>query len=255
MERRKIMLLSIMVAMIIAFAVFSSFGSVWFSNSNTVPVLWPSHTQNVPSNNTSPDQINLVYGYQRVQITPENVQSVLQTMKRPEQYSQTILLHLYWGAGESSSVSIQGCKDGAYSAAKVIQGAQIQYNIWGNGVLYRWYQGNKTWYQGKATFMDHDLLQRIPTYETILSLPKGQIRSASYTMLDQKTCIYVEAVDGQAGNNIRYWIDATQGLLLRAEAYNGEQIIWRVEISDLTPSITNPALFFLPNGTDVRTLS
>lgn len=255
MERRKIMLLSVMVAMIIAFAVFSSFGSVWFSNSNTVPVLWPSYAQNAPSSSASPDQINLVYGYQRVQITPENVQSVLQTVKRPEQYSQTILLNLYWGAGESSSISIQGCKDGDYSSAKVTQGAQVQYNILGNGVLYRWYQGDKTWYQGNATFMDNDLLQRIPTYETILSLQKDQILSASYTILDQKTCIYVEAVDGQTGNNTRYWIDATQGLLLRAEAYTGEQIIWRVEISDLMPSVTNAALFFLPNGTDARTLS
>ena len=258
MDRRKITLLSVMIAMIILFAFFSSFGNVWFSNNNTIPVLWPSPAQNTAPNGETPSVDTtevFAHGYQRIQLTPENVQSVVATLSRPEAYTQTILLHLYWGNGADSSVSIQGCTDGAYSAAKIVQGVQIQYNIWGNDTLYRWYQGDQNWYQGKISFMNGDLLQRIPTYETILSLEKKRILSASYTRLGQTACIYVEASENKDGAYTCYWVDAVQGLLLRAEAYEGEQMIWCVEVSDLTLSIPGETLFLLPDGTDVRTRS
>lgn len=255
MDRRKITLLSVMIAMIIVFAIFSSFGNIWFSNSTTIPVLWPSPTQNVGPNGEVPVSEKadvFAHGYQRIQLTPKNVQAVIETLSRPKTYTQTILLHLYWENGEDSSILIQGCTDGAYSAAKILQGAQIQYNILGNGTLYRWYQGDQNWYQGNVSFMNEDLLQCIPTYETVLSLKKSQILSASYTILEQTTCIYIEASGSNDGDHTCYWIDAVQGLLLRAESYEGEKMIWCVEVSDFILSVLDETLFLLPNGTDVR---
>ncbi len=115
------------------------------------------------------------------------------------------------GESKQSVISIVCSKAGEYSAAKAVQSGQVQYSIWGNGTLYRWYQGEQNWYQGRVSFMTGDLLQRIPTYETILSLKQDQILSAEYVALNQRTCIYVESAESSINTRIHYWIDAEQG--------------------------------------------
>ncbi len=253
LDERKRTLFAGMIAILIIFALFSGFWKAISSDSGTVPVLWPSPTLETPG--TKPSNIILVNGYQQVQLTTKTVQAVIETLKRPEQYSQNILLTVYWGQEEKGTVSVVSSTMNGYAAAKITQMGQVQYNIWGKGTLYRWYEGDQNWYQGELSFMNNDLLQRIPTYETVLSLNSDQILSAGYVTLDQKTCIYVESSESSSNSQTCYWIDAMLGLLVRAESYIDDQMIWCVEISDITTSDIDKSVFCLPNGTDVRNVS
>lgn len=255
MDKQKMTLFAGMIAMIIVFAIFSSFWGVIFSTGGSIPVLWPSPTVETSPNGGNASNVRLVDGYQRIQITPKSVQPVIKTLARPQQYSQTIQLTLFWGESKQSVISIVCSKAGEYSAAKAVQSGQVQYSIWGNGTLYRWYQGEQNWYQGRVSFMTGDLLQRIPTYETILSLKQDQILSAEYVALNQRTCIYVESAESSINTRIHYWIDAEQGVLLRAEAHRDDRMIWCIEVSEFSTTTIDESLFCLPNGVDVRTLA
>ncbi len=69
MDKQKMTLFAGMIAMIIVFAIFSSFWGVIFSTGGSIPVLWPSPTVETSPNGGNASNVRLVDGYQRIQIT------------------------------------------------------------------------------------------------------------------------------------------------------------------------------------------
>ncbi|MGI6497658.1 MAG: hypothetical protein ACOX0U_02245 [Oscillospiraceae bacterium] len=255
MDKRKMTLFAGMLAVIIVFAIFSSFWSVIFQTGGSISVLWPSPAADASPNSGNMEHITLADGYQRIRIDPENVQAVVRTLARPQQYTQTVRYTLFWGEKEQRTASVFCATLGEYTAAKAEQPGKTQYSIWGKGTLYRWYQGEHNWYQSQISYITADTLQYIPTYEAVLLLKQDQIQLAQYVTLNQKTCIYVEFMEPDSDTRSGYWIDAEQGVLLRAESYDGDRMIWSVEVSAFSTSAVDESLFSLPNGVDVRTLS
>jgi hypothetical protein len=95
-----------------------------------------------------------------VKLTPQNVQDVIASISRPESYSRTYEVILYWNDGsrtETVSVTLS-------ETTLTVNDEQIDI-------------------AGK-TVSEIDLLSRIPAYESVLDVSVDEIRSADYVTLD-----------------------------------------------------------------------
>ena len=128
----------------------------------------------------------------------------------------------------------------------------------GEEQVYSWYEGEAVWCTAPASVSSADLAQRLPTYETVLSLPMDSISAAGYETKGGIPCIYVEVYGSVAGYQERYWISVDSGLLVAAETIT-EQADVAYRMSALTPiqslPVSHEGLFSLPDGTILHTVS
>ena len=242
---------SVLFAVLIVLAVIGSFG-VSLLSSKTSPVLWPTVDGNEGADTPSVSAGEIAGGYLQVNVTPETVQSVIATLKRPESYSRNVTVDFFWGQSGHGQLMISCYVSGNYSAARVTQNGRTQHSILGNDILYLWYDNEQDWYEGNANEMSGDLLQRLPTYETVLELPQTDITDAGFVSANGNDCILVETLDEALGYTKRYWIEIGTGLLLYAETQKDEKIVWRMSAENPEIPLLSDEPFLLPNGTDVR---
>ena len=82
--------------------------------------------------------------------------------------------------------------------------------------------------------------------EELLQLPVENIISASYEQYMNESCILVEYSSGEFGYTDLVFISVSTGLLMGAETYDGDTLIYRM--SSTMPNLTSPdeGLFQLP---------
>ncbi len=101
-------------------------------------------------------------------------------------------------------------------------------------------------YDGSA-----DPWMRLLTYEDVLELPVEDILSAGYRQYSGVECIYVEYIDGSDTYVNRIYVSVSPGLLMGAEAYEDNVLIYRMYVSDLelsTPDCEHICPARLPNS-------
>lgn len=182
-----------------------------------------------------------------VEVTPDTVQEVIASLSRPENYYRQLTVGLYWDGGSGGS-QVEIWADGDYVRTAISNGDITQYRLVGDGTLYLWYAGDKTWKERKSQTDTADLAQRIPTYEDVLALDPEQIISAGYEQKNDRSCIFVE-VNKEGGNIDRYWIDTDSGLLSAAESRSGDTITYEMAEIQLTAPVEAKLTFALPDGT------
>ena len=181
-----------------------------------------------------------------VEVTPDTVQSVISTLSRPESYSRSMTVTLYWGEKGQGDQKVQMWADDGYVKTTVTSGSGIQHRLVGDGKLRLWYDGDTTWKEIPAGSHSADLAQHIPTYEDVLSADKSEITEASYVHKGDKDCIYVEVI--QNGVTDRYWIETATGLLAFCETLEGEKVVYSMEETDYTSPLEDTTVFLLPDG-------
>lgn len=254
MSPKKRVFFALVIAAIIVLAVFSSFAINLFLR-NTPTVELPDLTGPSASDPVPTDDFNL-NGHLPVDITPETVQEVIRTLSRPDSYQRSLTVEYFWGNGESALTSLQIWQNGALSRTEVTPPTKLtQYNLTDGTYLYRWY-GSSTSYavlplpEGQTD----DALQRIPTYEDVLSLSQDTITDAGYEVKEELPCIYVEVTDGSY--IMRYWISISSGLLSGAEMEVDGTVVY--QMASYGPVITpcpHDSSFTLPDGTDLAAQS
>mgnify|MGYP001532731964 CR=1 FL=1 len=155
-----------------------------------------------------------------IAVTPETVQTAIETLTRPRQYSRVIRVEQLWDGGSGSFET-----------------------------TYIWYNSESTVYSGPAGDITPDDEQAIPTYETILDLPVEDIAAADYRSVSDVNCIYVETVQDPEGYTQRYWVSVETGLLVASERLLEGETIYRM--ASLTADLSTPSTdrFILPDGT------
>ena len=195
----------------------------------------------------------------QVEITPDNVQSVIATLARTESYSRRIVQTRYWADGD------------AYGTAEaeiwVTPGAvRIEWDhgenmILAGGFFHLWFgdgapQSNRMTVRPGATLEQvADEFQGIPSYESLLELPRDQIIDAGYVRRPvggvYEYCIFIVFADSALGYIDRYYISLTSGLLVAIETWDGDIPVFRMETLSLSLVAPDRDVFTLPDGTNV----
>lgn len=241
MERRNRNILVGLIAIVIAVAVFSSFGLPLFATP-TPTITLPTP---IPAGTERPDSMEQGGGT-RVEVTTATVQSVIAVMDRLSSYSRTITTTL-----EGATATARVWVDAGWTRADMdLPSGLTVHTIVGDGQLWRWYGNDPsvaTWAAGSSS-MDVEG-QRIPTYEDVLDLPAQSITAAGYEEKNGEACVYVEVSVPGLEQLERYWISANSGLLTAAETETGGELVWAMTAGVPEVPVPASASFALPDGT------
>lgn len=246
MERNNRTVLVLLIAIVIAVAVFSSVGLPLFAGPTatiTLPTPLPVETE---------DPGNLEQGGgARVEVTPATVQNVIAVMDRLESYSRTVTVTL-----EGVSATAQVWVDGAWTRADMdFPSGLTVHTIVGEGQLWRWYgsgQNVLTWAADNSSVDVEG--QRIPTYEDVLALEPDSITAAGYEEKNGEACVYVEVSVPELSQTERYWVSESTGLLAAAETEAEGELVY-IMTANLPEVPASPsASFQLPDGTVLHTV-
>ena len=248
MEPKKRLMIVVAVTILILGAIFASFGRSFFSLKTTDIVLPGAASASDPTSNSQPEAPEL--HIQRVEITPDTVQAVIATLERSDSFYRELTVETFW-SDTSTATQIQVWTDNGWSHSRqVLPYGTIRHDLIGSDTLYYWYDGSPWYLTAAADDQSADLSQRIPTYETILSLSPESISDAGYGYSGDYPCIFVEATEHKLDLLTRFWVSVDTGLLVSAEQMQGDQVVYRMtSYGPVQSPCPSTASFSLPDGT------
>ncbi len=182
-----------------------------------------------------------------VEVTPETVQSAIETLKRPGSYRRTVTVEQLWSGG-SGSYEVNVTASGPWTRTdRTMRDGRVRHSITGEDTVYIWYNNEDTVYAAPAGDITADHEQPIPTYEEILNLETRAITAADYREASGISCIYVEAAEGDYV--LRYWVSVETGLLAAAEKLLDGEAVYRMASFTVDQAEPAAADFTLPDGT------
>ena len=194
--------------------------------------------------NTENDNIN------RVEVTTENVQSVLETLKRADSYSRTYTFKSYWEGGVDETTQSLWRK-GDKARVSITQDKSIKNIVVNGNDLYIWYEGYSGVLHSKlgegVVNKEVDRLSRLVTYEDLLSTAPENIIKASYEVdKSEEPCIYVEYKSGSLGYVNHIYVSIQSGLLVSSSRYDGDKLIDSIEAAPTDLSTPPDNTFKIP---------
>lgn len=242
-ERKRTALAAVIICVVLAAVLYSFFRNV-FPSTPALVLADLDVAASVGPDSQASDGVS-------VNVTPQTVQRLVASLERYESYSRTVTVE-YFAAGQSvGTVSAQVWADGGWFRTDLtLSSGMVEHSVVGDGRLWLWYSGEERVYSGPAEDMTADLMQRVPTYETVLALDKDSITAAGYELWGGQPCVYVEARTPALGYLERYWISENSGLLMAAEMEkDGERIYTMSSQEVVSPLDQTGEVFVLPDGT------
>ena len=252
MDQKNRVVFSAAVILLIFAALLISFGRIFF-NTHTPAVVLPQVSEAAPGASGSSDPAAQASG-QTVSVTVQTVQNVIATLDRVDSYYREVTIEQFW-TGDSSSSTIQVWVDQDWSLIRqLLPSNAVRQDLIGPETAYYWYQGSSRYESTPAGELSSDLAQRMPTYETILELPSASITDAGYELKGDLPCIYVQSVDSTSNHVKRYWVSVDSGLLVCAELFREDALIYRMTaLSPIQSPCPASTSFQLPDGTVLHT--
>ena len=251
MEQKNRRVIVVAIILLIAIAMFASFGRSLFA-LNTPEVILPSSSSGTENPSVS---LSGSGRYHRVNVTPQTVGSVVATLVRPESYYRELTIETFWEGG-SSSARVQVWRDDGWAHSRqTLPSGVIRHDLTGDDTLYYWYEGSSKYQTAPADEFTSDLSQHIPTYETVVELEKDWITDAGYVTKGDLPCVYAQVQLPDSSIIQRYWVSVDSGLLVAAESEEDGQLIYRMTAySPAQSPCPSDGEFELPDGTALHTL-
>ena len=191
----------------------------------------------------------------RVKVDKSTVRAVVQSLSRPKVYSRDIVIESFWDGG-SVVYNIKTSFSENASAFEITGGGETQRIIVTEDTCYVWYQGDHEPYTARRGDEDEynkylDKFQMLITYEDIVELPIESLLEADYTTFEDELCIYVKYSAGSFGYVTSCYVSTKNGLLIAAEEYDGDTLIYKMTSLPCGEGEVNEKLFVLPNGQSV----
>jgi len=245
MEQKNRLRIALAIILLITLAMFTSFGRVLFTRDVPRVSLALGESSASSGGDSSAGNGALL----RVEVTPQTVQEVVRTLSRANSYYREITVETLWSGGSSSTQVLVWADQGWTHSQQTLPSGAVRHDLEGEGARYAWYDGDDTCLSAPVQDFDPDLSQRIPTYETVLSLETDQITAAGYEARGDIPCIYVE-YQSQAlpGYCQRYWVSVDSGLLAAAEILSGEDVVYRMSAQSAQTPCPSGVSFALPSG-------
>ena len=169
--------------------------------------------------------------YLPVSVTPDTVQAVVgDTLSRAENYSRTVTVESLWSSG-SSSERLECHVSGVDMHIIETGTGPVRHTLLLGDEVFIWYDGDIHAFSGSSSAMPEniaDKFARTLTYEELLELDPADITDAGYTDYNGTSCIFAEYVSGGLGYTSRVYIGIDTGLLMGAERYDGDMLIYRM---------------------------
>lgn len=241
MDKEHRTLLAILVAVVMALALFSAFSINWFHKTPAVilPTLEP-----IPSDGGGQRD------YERVEVTVDTVQQVVATLERPESYARTITVETLGADGAFGVSEASVIVDGGWTMTSVnLPDRRVRHSIIGEGRQYVWYGSERAWREYGAGERSADLSQRLPTYEDVLEARREDIVYAEYALSGSLPCVYIAVAQEELGYVESYWVSVDTGLLVHAESSKDGQVFYRMSGYTVETPATPGLTFALPDGT------
>lgn len=236
---------------ILAVAIFISvFAKSMLDNNKNSAITLPG--QDTPSLDTAVDiqkQNNKIV--EQLEITRENVKNVIKTLKRLPEYHYKADTVYYYGDGESGGFSTEGwiaedmSKTIKYSSSGTVQ----QQTLLTDEFVYIWgSRSDGSFFKGMAGDFTADDTGHIPTYEDILKFEDDNIIYGGFEKRGDYQCIVAETENPNSGYIERWYISVENGLLVAAKGREGEELVYMIEITELSFEMSDQSVFLLPNG-------
>ena len=251
MEPKNRQIIVVTIIILIALAMFASFGRSLFA-LNTPQVILPS------SSGGTDDPAGSQSGsgqYHPVAVTAQTAPSVVATLARPESYYRELTVETFWDGG-SSSVQVQVWRDEGWAHSRqTLPSGVVRHDLTGDGVLYYWYEGSSKYQTAPADEFTSDLSQHIPTYETVVEMDPNWITGAGYETKGEMPCVYVQVQLPDSPLIQRYWVSVDSGLLVCAESEEEGTLVYRMTAySPAQSPCPTDGEFALPDSTVLHTL-
>lgn len=247
MEQKNRLRIALAIILLITLAMFTSFGRVLFTRDVPRVSLAPEGVAASSADVSTGDGVLL-----RVEVTPQTVQEVVRTLSRANSYYRELTVETLWSGGSSSTQVLVWADQGWTHSQQTLPSGAVRHDLEGEGTRYAWYDGDETYLSAPVPEdFDHeaDLSQRIPTYETVLSLDPERITAAGYEEREGTPCVYVEYQTQElTGYRQRYWVSVDSGLLTAAEILSGEDVVYRMSAQSVQTPCPSGASFALPDG-------
>ena len=247
MDQKNRLIIAIAVTLLIVAAMFTSFGRSLFSmRTEHIQLPEPGASSSSQEGGGSSQSAEL---FQRVEVTPQTVQSVIRTLERSTSYYWELTVETFWTGG-SSATSVQTWVDGGWSHTRqVLPSGLIRHDLISEDTVYYWYEGSSDYLTAPAEGGSADLAQHIPTYETVLDLDPDSITETGYELRGPYPCVYVAFQGEDSASVERYWISTDNGLLVSAEReINGELVYRMTAYGQVQIPCPATASFALPDG-------
>lgn len=246
MDRGHRILLAVLVATVMALALFSAFSINLFHK--TPAVILPTLTP-IPTDAGGGER-----DYTRVEITLDTVQQVVATLERPESYARTITVETLGADGSFGSAEANVTVDNGWTMTNLdLPDGRTQHSVIGEGKRYVWYGSERVWQEYEAGERSADLSQRLPTYEDVLEADRESIVYAEYALSGSLPCVYIAVAEEELGYVESYWVSVDTGLLVHAESSKDGQVFYRMSGYTVETPATPGLTFSLPDGTALHT--
>lgn len=187
-----------------------------------------------------------------VNVDVSNVQKVIGTLQRPEEYYWEGKTKLSYASSSDEQV-FHLSRRGQLSRIELFDSAgnSKQQILLTEKQYYSWNSGSRSFYQGALGGVTPDDAGRLPTYEDVLKLSSDAITEAGYLLHNGQPCIYVKTKDEKIGSEDRYYISVSSGLLIEATTSLGGMEIYSMQQTLLNVRHIEDSVFVLPNGQSV----
>lgn len=232
-----IILLIVLTAAVILYALFGMGRGV-----ETQPVELPETAPTEAAASAEPS------GHDVAELSPETVQSVIALLSRAESYSRVVTVEDFWDGG-SSETKLNVWVSGPKTKIRVEYASGAKNVLLQDAKLYIWYDNSTGIHEGNVmSGSEADEWLRCINYEELLELPTESILSAGYEQRQGESCILVEYTSGELGYRSLVYISVSNGLLMGAETYDGDTLVYRMSSSE--PSLATPdeSVFAMPGS-------
>ena len=225
---------------VIVFVLLLAHGSIRESGGIVLPEM--------PADSSGAADENFASGMNTIAVTPQTVQTAIDTLARPVTYQRQQTVEIFWSGGSGKTVS-QVAVSGDYTRVDTTQvSGTVTHMLVIGGTAALWYDGETEWVTLTSREFTPDIAQRMLTYETVLDLPTERIAEADYRQRDGVNCIYVATQVDENGYAEQYWISVSSGLLLAAERTENGALIYRFTAGEPASEAPGAGLFLLPDG-------
>lgn len=183
--------------------------------------------------------------FREIEITPENVVSVIRTLNRPNAYTLHAVIEISGMGRTSSTLLTHSVRDGMSADVSETDG-QITHSVRAAGLVFVWKEDENV---VRHPDFGEDAAAGLAEYESVFDTDPKNILNAGYESYEGFSCIRFSAYDEELKLTVDYLIDIDSGLLVSSETRNESgETLYRMNTLSIELDTPSDDVFLLPDG-------
>ncbi len=178
---------------------------------------------------------NVDYGTSELNVitlSPESAARAIASLTRPDRYREEVTVEQFFSGGSTRSQFSCACRREWMRIDRPLSDGRTLSRLSNGETEWVWTNEGGYAHSGPASSFPLDLELGIPVYETLSDLSADEIAEAEMRSMNSETCFYVLTAPDDRGESLACWVGVDSGLLLAAERRRGEEILYRMAVSE-----------------------